>query len=93
MPTGGPLSRSRLQWVRSWYGRASYDWALSPPYLNHLQLGFNRQRNPSLSTHLDENGVAALGLTGPDKRVQLSGDQLWRQQLPGELPNARLSGQ
>ena len=63
-PNGGPLSRARLQWVRSWYGRTAYDWTLSPSILNHLQLGFNRQRNPSLSTHLSENGVAALGLQG-----------------------------
>ena len=63
-PSGGPLSRSRLQWVRSWYGRLAYDWTISPSLLNHLQLGFNRQRNPSLSTHLGEDGVAALGLQG-----------------------------
>ena len=67
-PTGGPLSRSRLQWVRSWYGRVAYDWTLSPSLLNHLQLGFNRQRNPSQSTHLDENGVTALGLQGLSKQ-------------------------
>ena len=66
-PSGGPLSRSRLQWVRSWYGRAAYDWTLSSSILNHLQLGFNRQRNPSLSAHLNENGVAALGLQGLSK--------------------------
>jgi len=66
-PSGGPLSRSRLQWVRSWYARTAYDWTISPSILNHLQLGFNRQRNPSLSTHLDENGVAALGLQGLSK--------------------------
>ncbi len=61
---GGPLSRARLQWVRSWYGRLAHDWTLGPSLLNHLQLGFNRQRNPSLSAHLDENGVQALGLQG-----------------------------
>ena len=66
-PTGGPLSRSRLQWVRSWYGRMAYDWTMSPSILNHLQLGFNRQRNPSLSTHLGEDGVTALGLQGLSK--------------------------
>jgi hypothetical protein len=65
--SGGPLSRSRLQWVRSWYARAAYDWTISPSILNHLQLGFNRQRNPSLSAHLGENGVAALGLQGLSK--------------------------
>jgi hypothetical protein len=63
-PQGGPLSRSRLQRVQSWYGRFSYDWTISPSVLNHLQLGFNRQRNPSVSNHLGENGVQALGLTG-----------------------------
>lgn len=61
---GGPLSRARLHWVRSWYGRAAYDWSISANTLNHLQLGFNRQRNPSLSAHLGENGVNALGLRG-----------------------------
>lgn len=66
-PSGGPLSRSRLQWVRSWYGRVAYDWTISLSLLNHLQLGFNRQRNPSLSTHLGEDGVAALGLQGLEK--------------------------
>ena len=66
-PNGGPLSRSRLQWVRSWYGRVAYDWTISSSLLNHLQLGFNRQRNPSLSTHLGENGIAALGLQGLTK--------------------------
>jgi hypothetical protein len=65
--SGGPLSRARLQWVRSWYGRTSYDWTISPSILNHLQLGFNRQRNPSLSSHLGEDGVAALGLQGLSK--------------------------
>ena len=63
-PSGGPLSRARVQWVRSWYGRVAYDWTISPSLLNHLQLGFNRQRNPSLSSHLGEDGVAALGLQG-----------------------------
>jgi hypothetical protein len=66
-PSGGPLSRARLHWVRSWYGRSAYDWTISPSVLNHLQLGFNRQRNPSLSSHLGENGVAALGLSGLSK--------------------------
>jgi len=66
-PSGGPLSRSRLQWVRSWYDRSAYDWTISPSILNHLQLGFNRQRNPSLSAHLVEYGVAALGLQGLSK--------------------------
>ena len=66
-PNGGPLSRARLQWVRSWYGRVAYDWTLSSSLLNHLQLGFNRQRNPSLSTHLGEDGVVALGLQGLSK--------------------------
>jgi hypothetical protein len=66
-PSGGPLSRSRLQWVRSWYGRVAHDWTISPSILNHLQLGFNRQRNPSLSSHLGEDGVAAFGLQGLSK--------------------------
>jgi hypothetical protein len=66
-PSGGPLSRARMQWVRSWYGRAAYDWTISSSLLSHLQVGFNRQRNPSLSRHLDENGVEALGLKGLTK--------------------------
>jgi hypothetical protein len=63
-PVGGPLSRARTQHVRSWYGRASYDWTIAPTLLNHLQLGFNRQRNPSTSSHVGENGAAELGLKG-----------------------------
>ena len=63
-PQGGPLSRSRLQRVESWYGRFSYDWTMSPSLLNHLQVGFNRQRNPSISNHIDENGAEALGIRG-----------------------------
>ncbi|HYP07001.1 MAG TPA: TonB-dependent receptor [Bryobacteraceae bacterium] len=63
-PEGGPLSRARAQHVQSWYGRASYDWTIASVWLNHLQVGFNRQCNPSTSMHADENGVAALGLQG-----------------------------
>lgn len=63
-PNGGPLSRLRLQHVQTWYGRAAWDWVVSPAVLNHLQLGFNRQRNPSTSVHTGENGAAALGLQG-----------------------------
>ena len=61
---GGPLSRLRLQHVQTWYGRTAWDWIVSPSLLNHFQLGFNRQRNPSTSVHTGENGVAALGLSG-----------------------------
>lgn len=63
-PQGGPLSRLRLQHVQTWYGRMAWDWMVSPTVLNHMQLGFNRQRNPSTSVHTGENGVAALGLKG-----------------------------
>lgn len=63
-PLGGPLSRLRSQHVESWYGRAAWDWMVSPTLMNHLQLGFNRQRNPSVSRHTGENGAQALGIKG-----------------------------
>jgi hypothetical protein len=63
-PQGGPLSRLRLQHVQTWYGRASHDWVITPTLLNHLQLGFNRQRNPSTSVHTGENGAEILGIQG-----------------------------
>ncbi|QOY85563.1 TonB-dependent receptor [Paludibaculum fermentans] len=85
-PSGGPLSRARLQWVRSWYGRLAYDWTLSPSVLNHLQLGFNRQRNPSVSAHLGENGVAALGLTGLSKEFNYSEIQFGSNNYPANYP-------
>ncbi|WP_321475558.1 TonB-dependent receptor [uncultured Paludibaculum sp.] len=84
--SGGPLSRARFQWVRSWYGRLAYDWTLSPSVLNHLQLGFNRQRNPSLSTHLGENGVAALGLTGLSKDFNYPEIQFGSNNYPANYP-------
>lgn len=85
-PTGGPLSRARLQWVRTWYGRAAYDWTLSPSVLNHLQLGFNRQRNPSLSAHLGENGAAALGLAGFSKTYNYPEIQFGSNNYPVNYP-------
>ncbi|MFN3325173.1 MAG: TonB-dependent receptor domain-containing protein [Bryobacteraceae bacterium] len=64
---GGPLSRLRLQQVESWYGRMAWNWVASPTIMNHMQLGFNRQRNPSTSVHTGINGVEALGLRGYDR--------------------------
>lgn len=85
-PDGGPLSRARLQWVRTWYGRAAWDWTLSPSVLNHLQLGFNRQRNPSLSAHLGENGVGALGLTGLSRSYNYPEIQFGSNNYPVNYP-------
>jgi hypothetical protein len=63
-PFGGPLSRARLQHVRSWYGRASHDWTIGPTLLNHFNLAYNRQRNPSTSRHVSEAGGQILGIKG-----------------------------
>ncbi len=63
-PFGGPLSRARLQHVRSWYGRAAYDWTITPTLLNHFNVSYNRQRNPSTSRHLAEPGGQILGIQG-----------------------------
>lgn len=84
--SGGPLSRARMQWVRSWYGRVAYDWAISSSLLNHLQLGFNRQRNPSISAHLGENGVAALGLQGLSKDFNYPEINLGNNNFPVNFP-------
>lgn len=67
-PDGGPLSRARIQHVQSYYGRAAYDWTVSATMLNHLQLGFNRQVNPSTSKHIGESGVDILGIQGMDRK-------------------------
>jgi hypothetical protein len=66
-PEGGPLSRARLQHVRSWYGRLAHDWTITPTVLNHFTAGYNRQRNPSQSKHLDEPGAQVLGIRGIDQ--------------------------
>ncbi len=63
-PNGGPLSRARLQHVVSHYVRIAEDWTISPTLLNHLLLAWGRQLNPSTSKHLDEDGAAALGISG-----------------------------
>jgi hypothetical protein len=64
LPDGGPLSRARSQDVHSQMARLSHDFQLSPNLLNHALVAFNRQINPSQSSHLGEDGVAQLGLTG-----------------------------
>ncbi|HBY59661.1 MAG TPA: hypothetical protein DEH78_07540 [Solibacterales bacterium] len=63
-PFGGPLSRARLQHVASHYIRMAHSWTMSPSLLNNLQLGFNRQLNPSTSRHVGEPGGQILGING-----------------------------
>lgn len=63
-PSGGPLSRARLQYVSSHYIRAAYDWTVSPTMLNHMIASFNRQLNPSTSKHVGEPGAQILGISG-----------------------------
>lgn len=63
-PTGGPLSRARLQYVSSHYVRLAEDWTISPTLLNHFLAGWGRQINPSTSKHVGEDGAQALGLSG-----------------------------
>ncbi|MCW5980288.1 MAG: TonB-dependent receptor [Bryobacteraceae bacterium] len=97
-PVGGPLSRARLQHVRSWYGRMAYDWTVSPVILNHLQVGFNRQRNPSLSQHVGENGAQVLGLQGLTRdynypEIDIQGGDRVNFPLLGYQTNDFLAGQ
>jgi hypothetical protein len=97
-PAGGPLSRARLQHVRTWYARLSHDWTASPTVLNHFQVGFNRQRNPSLSQHLDENGAAALGIKGLTRdynypEIDISGGDRIDMPVLGYVTNDFLAGQ
>jgi hypothetical protein len=61
---GGPLSRARSQDVHSIMARLSHDYTLRPNLFNNILLAFNRQINPSQSTHLGQDGAAALGLSG-----------------------------
>jgi hypothetical protein len=64
LPDGGPLSRARLQDVNSWMARLSHEFALRPNVFNHVLAAFNRQVNPSQSTHGDQNGATQLGIAG-----------------------------
>jgi hypothetical protein len=61
---GGPLSRARMQDVRSAMARVSHDYTLRDNLLNHVLGAFNRQINPSQSTHLGQDGAALLGIGG-----------------------------
>ncbi len=44
--------------------RFAYDWTVTPTILNHFIASWNRQRNPSLSKHLDKPGGQLLGIKG-----------------------------
>jgi hypothetical protein len=64
LPDGGPLSRARSQDVHSQMARLSHDFELRWNLLNHVLAAFNRQINPSQSSHLNQDGAAALGIMG-----------------------------
>ncbi len=64
---GGPLSRARLQDVKTSMGRIAHDYTLRPTLLNHFFGAINRQANPSRSLHLGEKGGAQLGIQGIDQ--------------------------
>jgi hypothetical protein len=60
--TGGPLARSRNQNVTSRAIRVSNDWTIKPNLLNTTSFGYNRYRNPSLSSQADGDWNKRLGL-------------------------------
>jgi hypothetical protein len=64
LPDGGPLSRARNQDVHTQMARLSHDFELSSRLLNHALAAFNRQINPSQSSHLNEDGAGELGVGG-----------------------------
>ena len=64
-PTGGPLSRLRVQTLTSFFDRISEDWMISPRLLNHVTLFYNRYVNrdlqgPDEAQHVD--GAQIIGL-------------------------------
>jgi len=61
---GGPLSRGRSQDVHSTMARLSHQAMPRPDLLNVALVAFNRQVNPSQSTHLGQDGVSLLGIGG-----------------------------
>ena len=61
---GGPLARARIQDVRSMLARVSHNYTLRANLVNDVLLAFNRQMNPSQSTHLGHDGAAELGIGG-----------------------------
>jgi hypothetical protein len=71
---GGPLSTARLQVVNSWLARIAHDFTISPRFLSHFQIAFNRMGNPNRSAHVEDGCGGALGLkgvktTGPCPRI------------------------
>ncbi len=60
--TGGPLARSRNQNVSSRAIRLSISRTISPSLLNTASFGYNRYRNPSLSSQADGDWNNHLGL-------------------------------
>ncbi len=61
---GGPLSKARYQRLKTQYGRAAYDWMVSPTILNHFIAYVNRTINPIGNVHRDTDGAKELGITG-----------------------------
>lgn len=60
---GGPLSRARLQRIKSQLARVAYDWTISPTMLHHTNISYNRMANPLRSAWSHINGAAELGIT------------------------------
>ena len=61
-PTGGPLSRLRIQTLTSFFERLAEDWTISPRMLNHVTVFYNRFVNRDLA--------------GPDEQQHVDGAQL-----------------
>ncbi len=63
-PHGGPLSRSRIQRIKSQLARVSYDAIITPHVLNHVNVFYNRMANPLHSYWYKTDGAAVLGISG-----------------------------
>lgn len=59
---GGPLSRARVQPYTGTYARLAEDWTVTPRWLNHFMVFYNRRGNPNYVVHRNVDGAKQLGI-------------------------------
>ncbi len=63
IPPGLPTNVYQLQNTPGTMGRFSYDWTVTPTFLNHFAAGYNRFGNLNQSVYVDQDWPSKLGLT------------------------------
>jgi hypothetical protein len=59
---GGPLSKARLQRIKSQLARLAYDWTITPRLLLNVNGSWNWMGNPNRGQHKDIDGAKELGI-------------------------------